>query len=330
VESVISRETAFLGNNLLFVAAAVVVFVGTIFPALTEVARGVKINVGPAYFNWVMVPISIGILLLMGIGPLLPWRRATPEQLARNFTTPAAAAVLVALLLASVGVRSPGPLLVFTMVVFVLGTIVLEAVRGTAVRMRRGEGVPLAFLRLLSRNRRRYGGYTVHLGILLMLTGIAGSNAFATQGQAMMRPGERLRIGQYTLEYEGLNHSEQPGIDVTEASIRVWAGSRSIGIVTPQQLFYRTQQQPMHRVAIRSSPREDLYVILSEWTGDGRALIRVLVHPLVSWLWAGGLVIAMGVVLAVFPETRRRLAPAAAPPQGREIPMQPEGSTGGP
>ncbi len=328
VESVISRETAFLGNNLLFVAAAVVVFVGTIFPALTEVARGVKINVGPAYFNWVMVPIAVGILLLMGIGPLLPWRRATPEQLARNFTMPAAAALLVALVLAAFGVRSPGPLLVFAMVVFVFGTIVLEAVRGTGVRMRRGEGVPLAFLHLLVRNRRRYGGYTVHFGILLMLVGIAGSSAFTTQAQAMLRPGERFHVGQYTLEYGGLNHSEQPGIDITEASIRVWAGSRSLGVMTPQRLFYRTQEQPMHRVAIRSSPREDLYIILSEWTDDGRALIRVLVAPLVSWLWAGGLVIALGVALAVFPETRRRIAPAAAPPEAREFPMQPEGSAG--
>ncbi|MDR7483946.1 MAG: cytochrome c-type biogenesis CcmF C-terminal domain-containing protein [Armatimonadota bacterium] len=328
VESVVSRETAFLANNLLFVAAAVVVFVGTIFPALTEAFRGVKINVGPTYFNMVMFPIAVGILLLMGVGPLLPWRRATPEQLSRNFMLPGAAALLAALMLALFGVRSSGALLVFALAAFVFGTIVLEAARGTAVRMRRGEGPAVALARLVARNRRRYGGYTVHLGILLMLVGIAGSSAFATQGQAMLRPGERFSVAGYTLEYGGLRHFEQPGIDITEASVRAWAGSKPLGVLRPQRLFYRTAEQPMHHVAIRSSVREDLYVILSEWTPDGRALIRVLVHPLVSWLWAGGAVIALGVILAVLPETWRRLHPTAAPARRRPLPV-PAGDFGG-
>ncbi len=316
VESVISREAAFLANNLLFVVAAVVVFLGTIFPALTEVFSGVKINVGPPYFNVVMVPITVGILLLMGIGPLLPWRHTTLEQLGRNFTTPAAAGVLVAVLLAVLGVRSPGALLTFSMAVFVLGTIVLEAVRGTGVRLRRGEGPIQAFVHLVTRNRRRYGGYTVHFGILVMLVGITGSSAFATQSQAMLRPGERFRVGMYTIEYEGLSSTSVPGIDITEATLRVWGGTRPLGVFRPQRLFYRTQEQAMHQVAIRSSLREDLYIILSEWTEDGRALIRVLIHPLVSWLWAGGAIIAIGVMLAVLPETWRRRAPAGGSPGG--------------
>jgi cytochrome c-type biogenesis protein CcmF len=327
VEAVVSRETAFLANNLLFLAAAIVVFLGTIFPALTEVFRGVKINVGPTYFNAVMIPISVGILLLMGFGPLLPWRRATPEQLSRNFAFPAATAVLLALGLAVVGVRSPGALLVFAMSMFVFATIVLEAWRGTGVRTRRGENVIVAFGRLLARNRRRYGGYTVHFGILVMLVGIAGSSAFATQSAAMLRPGERFEAGRYTVQFDGLSSSEQPGIDVTTATVRVWAGTRPVGVFQPQRLFYRTQEQPMHHVAIRSSPREDLYIILSEWTADGRAQIRVLLHPLVSWLWAGGLIIALGVLLAVLPETWRRIAPvpAAAP---APLPLSVEGSPG--
>lgn len=329
VESVISRETAFLANNLLFLAATVVVFVGTIFPALTEVFSGVKINVGPTYFNLVMIPIAVGILLLMGVGPLLPWRRATPEQLARNFTSPAAAGVLLAVVLAVAGVWSPGALLVFAMAMFVLATIVLEAIRGTGVRMRRGEHPLTAFGRLLARNRRRYGGYTVHFGILVMLVGIAGSSAFATQAAATLRPGERFQVGRYLLEFGGLSSSEQPGIDVTEATVRAWTGSRSLGTYRPQRLFYRTQEQPMHHVAIRSSPREDLYIILSDWTADGRAEIRVLVHPLVMWLWAGGLIIVLGVVLAVLPESWRRVAPVPVPvTAGRPLPLSVEGSPG--
>jgi cytochrome c-type biogenesis protein CcmF len=327
VEAVVSRETAFLANNLLFLAAAVVVFLGTIFPALTEVFRGVKINVGPTYFNAVMIPISVGILLLMGIGPLLPWRRATPEQVSRNFAFPAATALLLAVLLAVAGVRSPGALLVFAMAVFVFATILLEVWRGTGVRTRRGENLFLAFGRLIARNRRRYGGYTVHFGILVMLVGIAGSSAFATQGAATLRAGERFQIGRYAVQFDGLSSREQPGIDITQATVRVWAGARPIGVFEPQRLFYRTQEQPMHHVAIRSTPREDLYIILSEWTPDGRAQIRVLLHPLVSWLWAGGLIIALGVLLAVLPETWRRVAPA---PAGEPVPppLSIEGSPG--
>ncbi|HET8678514.1 MAG TPA: cytochrome c-type biogenesis CcmF C-terminal domain-containing protein, partial [bacterium] len=331
VEAVVSRETAFLANNLLFITAAVVVFIGTIFPAITEAIRGVKINVGPPYFNLVMVPISVGILLLMGIGPMLPWRQATAEQLARNFMLPASAAVLGALVLAAVGIREPGALLVFMMTLFVFGTIALEAVRGTRVRMRRGEGVALAFLRLLGRNRRRYGGYIVHFGILMMLVGIAASSVFDSQGQATLRNGERFRLGRYTFEYGGLTGWSVPGIEITEAAVRVWGGSRFLGTFTPQRYFYTTQEQPMHNVAIRSSPREDLYIILSEWTGDGKATLRVLIHPLVSWLWTGGAILTLGALLAAFPDLRRRTAVAAPPlAQIPTVPVPAEDSAGGP
>jgi cytochrome c-type biogenesis protein CcmF len=288
------------------VAAAAVVFVGTIFPALTEAFRGVKINVGPPYYNLVMVPIAVGILLLMGIGPLLPWRQATPEQLARNFMSPASAAVLGGLMLALLRIRDPAALLVFVMAVFVLATIVLEFARGTRARMQRGESLLVALARLVLRNRRRYGGYVVHLGILLMLVGIAASSAFDTQGHATLRPGERFALGRYTFEYGGLTAWSVPGVEITEAAVRVWADARSLGTYTPQRLFYTTAGQPMHHVAIRSSAREDVYLILAEWTADQRATIRVLIHPMVSWLWAGGVVLALGALCAALPERRRR------------------------
>jgi cytochrome c-type biogenesis protein CcmF len=305
VESLVSRETAFLANNLLFVTAAVVVFVGTIFPALSEALRGVKMNVGPGYFNAVMAPIAVGILLAMGIGPLMPWQRADPERLARTVAAPAAAALVAALGLAAAGIRRPEALLVFALALFVAATIALEAARGVRVRLRRGESAVVALARLLLRNRRRYGGYVVHLGILLMLVGITASSLFDTQDQGTLRAGERLRIGRYDLEFAGLESSTLPGIDVTGAVVRVFAGSRLLATVVPQQYFYRSQQQAMHHVAIRSSPREDLYVILSDWTADGRVTLRALLHPLVAWLWAGGAVLAAGAVFAAWPERRR-------------------------
>jgi cytochrome c-type biogenesis protein CcmF len=174
------------------------------------------------------------------------------------------------------------------------------------VRLRRGENALIAAARLLARNRRRYGGYTVHLGILLMLVGITASSMFVTQGQATLRAGERFRIGAYELEFSKLEFSELPGIEVTGAVVRVFAGARLLATMVPQQYFYRSQQQAMHHVAIRSSPREDLYLILSEWGDNGRVTLRALLHPLVSWLWAGGAVLVAGALFASIPERRRR------------------------
>ncbi len=306
VESVLCRETAFLANNLLFVAAAFVVLLGTLFPILTEALGGVKINVGPPYFNTVMVPIGVGVLLLMGIGPLLPWRQASPGRLARNLALPAAAAVLCALVLGLLGVRHAGALLVLATALFVLGTIVQEAVLGTWVRVRQGEAAPVALARLFAQDRRRYGGHVAHLGILLLLAGTAASSVFDTQAGDTLRPGERMSIGRYTIEYGGLSHRDLPGTEVTEATLRVWAGDKYLGAYTPGRYYYRAQEQPVHHVAVRSTPREDLYMILSEWTPDGAGTIRVLVHPMVSWLWAGGAVAALGAALAVLPERRLR------------------------
>ncbi|MGH2402847.1 MAG: cytochrome c-type biogenesis CcmF C-terminal domain-containing protein, partial [bacterium] len=164
-----------------------------------------------------------------------------------------------------------------------------------------------------------------------MLVGIAASSAFDTQAHAALRPGERFTVGRYTVEYEGLAHSAHPGIDVTTATVRIWAGTQPLGVLAPQRLFYLTQGTPMHEVAIRSSFREDLYVILSEWTADGRATIRVLVHPLVSWLWAGGVVVALGALFAALPDRRRRALPAVGtvpPLQTQHLPA--EGSPGAP
>jgi cytochrome c-type biogenesis protein CcmF len=324
IDSVVSRETAFLANNLFFVAGVVVVFLGTIFPALTEAFGGVRVNVGPTYFNRAMAPIAIGILLLMGIGPLLPWRRATPEQLSRNFAWPASVGVLTALAIAGAGLRDPGALLVFALAAFVLATIAFELWRGAAVRTRRGESPLAALAGLLSNNRRRFGGYIVHFGILLMLVGIAGSSEFATQFVGTVRQGERFQAGAYALEFLGFTETEQPGIAVTGAVVRVWAGGRPVATLTPQRLFYRAQGQPMHQVAIRSTVREDLYVILSEWSADGRATLRVLIHPLVSWLWAGGVVLALGVLWAAWP-TRRAGAQLAFDPATptHSVPLDP-------
>jgi cytochrome c-type biogenesis protein CcmF len=157
-----------------------------------------------------------------------------------------------------------------------------------------------------------------------MLVGIAGSSEFATQFVGTVRQGERFQAGAYTLEFLGFTESEQPGIDVTGAVVRVLAGGRQVATLTPRRLFYRAQEQPMHQVAIRSTVSEDLYVILSEWSSDGRATFRALIHPLVSWLWAGGAVLALGVLWAVWPARKPGSQPALDPAGHRQaVPLDP-------
>jgi cytochrome c-type biogenesis protein CcmF len=312
LDAAVSRESAFLINNVLFLSVAFSVFLGTLFPVISEVLTGRAVNVGPPFFDHVIVPLALGILLLMGIGPLIAWRRASAESLRRNFQAPGAAGVLVGAALLALGVRAPGAVLTFALAGFVLGTIALEFARGAYVRRaHEGEGVGRALVNLVLGNRRRYGGYIVHLGILLLFCGVAGSSVFATQRLVTLRPGDVAGIGGYQIRFDGLSQETRAGGLVVTAHLRGFEGGRDLGSLAAHRTLFLTREESTTDVALRSTLRDDLYIILAGWTQDGRATLRLLVNPLVSWIWTGGLVLSLGALIAMVPE--RRAVPETIP-----------------
>jgi cytochrome c-type biogenesis protein CcmF len=318
LDSLVSRESGFLFNNLIFVGAAFAVFVGTVFPILSEAVSGMKISVGPPFFNQVNVPIGLALLLLMGICPLLAWRKASPKNLRRSFLVPGILALAGALLLAAGGFRHPAAMAAYILCVFVVTAIVQDVHRGVMVRRGHGEPYAVALGRLVARNPRRYGGYVVHLGIILLFAGMAGS-ALGTERDVVLARGEAVTVNRYTLRYDGGGTYMQGARLITEATLTVFADGRKLAVMRPQRNVHtQRDEQAMTEVAIRTTPREDLYVILSGMGADGRANIRVIINPLMMWMWIGAAVLTVGTVIAVWPQaatvaqTRTRLIAEAA------------------
>ena len=303
--SLVSRESTFLINNLLLVAIAFATFLGTIYPAIYEAVRGVKVTVGPSFFNQVNGPIFLLFLLLMGICPIIGWRRATPRNLLRNFLIPATTAVLVLVLLIVLRVKTWYALIGFGVCAFVLATIILEWFRGVRARHRKGENYFAAFFRLLWGNRPRYGGYIVHVGIILLALGVIGSSFYKVEAEASLNPGESFQIGKYTLTYESMNDKATANKEVVSATVQVLNGGKPAGVLTPAQTFQVNYQNPVSEVAIRSTPLEDLYIILMGWDKiGGVAAFKAFVNPLMVWMWIGGVLFILGTVIAIWPERK--------------------------
>lgn len=294
LDALVSRESAFLANNVLFVAAAFTVLWGTVYPILAEAVTGVRLSVGPAFFNAVFAPLGLAIVALTGIGPLVSWRRMSKGALGRLVKPPMVAGSAVALGLAAMGVRSAGALLAFGLCAFTTVAIGGEFVRGSRIyRSRHRLGWAPALVRTLLRNRRRYGGYVVHLGIVLIVIGFAGS-AFKVERNAFLKPGEAMRVGAYSLTYEGMKQTRTPEKQISEATVIVDRGDSRIGTMHPQSNFHFAQRQPQSEVAIRTTPVDDLYVVVTQFDSDGSAAIRAFVNPLTWWIWAGAAVMALG------------------------------------
>ncbi|HLA24732.1 MAG TPA: heme lyase CcmF/NrfE family subunit [bacterium] len=318
LDSLVSRESGFLFNNLIFIGAAFAVFIGTVFPILSEAVSGMKISVGPPFFNQINVPIGLALLLLMGICPLLAWRKASPRNLRRSFFVPGILAVAGAVVLVAVGFRQSAALAAFTLCIFVVAAIVQDVHRGVTVRRSHGEAYAVALGRLVARNPRRYGGYVVHLGIILLFAGMAGS-ALGTERDAVLARGEAVTVNQYTLRYDGGGTYPQGERLITEATLTVFEGGRKLAVMHPQRNVHtRRDEQVMTEVAIRTTLREDLYVILSGMGDDGRANLRVIINPLMMWVWIGAGVLTVGTIIAFWPQaaaaaqTRTRLLAEAA------------------
>ena len=327
LDSFVSRESSFLFNNLLLVGAAFATFWGTIFPIISEAVRGVKITVGAPFFNQVNGPIFLALVVLMGICPLIGWRRASRDNLLRNFLYPVGGALALVAGLFALGQREFYLLLAFWACAFVAVTLTLEFLRGVRARRKLyGEGIPIALVRLVLHNRPRYGGYIVHLGVILFAVGVAGSSLLQAVGEASLAPGESLQLRQYTLINRGVTEYPTATRRVVAASIEVVRDGRVIDILSPSKQFHPSFQNPVSEVAIRTTLQEDLYVILAGWADDySTATFKVLINPLVVWMWVGGIILLLGTAIAVWPDGRE----ARRPVSGRQTaPAVPEGLAG--
>jgi cytochrome c-type biogenesis protein CcmF len=297
LDALISRESAFIANNVLFVAAAFTVLWGTIYPIVAEVSSGIRLSVGPPFYNAIFTPIGLAIIGLTGIGPLISWRRMSKGAFWRMVRVPLAAGGTTVVVLGVGGLSSPGALLSFALVVFTATAIIGEFVRGSRVYRRRDNlGAFTALNRTIARNRRRYGGYIVHLGVLLIVIGFAG-NAFKVERRADLAPGDTLDIAAYTLTYEGVRTATTPEKEILEARLSVSRGDDDLGPMRPQRNLHLAQGQWQSEVAIRTNPIEDLYVVVTGFDTDGSAVIRTFVNPLTWWIWAGAAVMLSGMLV---------------------------------
>ena len=304
LDSMVSRESAFLLNNIVLVSALFTIFLGTIFPLLSEAIAGTQVSVGAPYFNSVTVPLFLLLVFLMGVGPVIAWRRASWDNLKRNFLWPAAGSLLGGVALFVWKVRDFLPLLGFTLLAFVALTIFYDTVLALRARRRlAGEGLLRGLVTLVRRNQRRYGGLVVHLGVVLVVMGIVGSMAYSVEREATMNLKEHLNIGPYLIQFEGLKGSRQPTHFRVEGSFKVFHQGDEWGVLSPALKFFPNQQSPVGRAVHRSTISEDLYLILSGFSevDKNQATLKVLVRPLVVWIWIGGFVIALGSLLAILP-----------------------------
>ena len=305
LDSVLSRESAFLLNNVLLVAAAFTVFFGTVFPLLSEAARGVKVSVGAPFFNQINVPLFLSLVFLMGVGPLIAWRRASLDNLKRNFLWPVALGIVAAALAFALGVRSLLAALTFATTVFVAVTIAVDFTRATRARLRVGESLLPAMGGLLVRHNRRYGGFVVHLGILIVALGVMGSHAWSVQTETTLHRGETAELAGYRFRFDGLTAVEESNHFKVVGTFTVSNG-RVLGVLQPAKKFYPQEQAPIAYVDYRLGLREDIYLVLGDFARDGsQATIKLQVNRLVSWIWIGGVVLTLGALLAILPERHK-------------------------
>ena len=305
LDSILSRESAFLLNNVFLVAAAFTVFFGTVFPLLSEAIRGVKVSVGAPFFNQVNVPLFLSLIFLMGVGPLIAWRRASIDNLKRNFLGPIAIGLVAAAVLHLVGVRSTLAVLTLALALFAAATIGLDVLRGTRARLRAGAGLARAVTGLLLRHNRRYGGFGIHLGILLVALGVTGSQAWSVQTEATLTRGQAVEVAGYRFRFEGLSATQESTHARVVGTFTVSHGRGEPIVMRPSKKFYRQEQAPIAGVDYRMGLTEDLYLVLGDFARDGSAAtVKVLVNRLVSWIWIGGLVLTLGALLAIVPDDR--------------------------
>jgi cytochrome c-type biogenesis protein CcmF len=316
LESMVSREAAFLYNNLILVGIAFSVLWGTLFPIITEAVRGTKITVGPPFFNSVNIPLGLLLLLLTGIGPLIAWRRASVANLRRQFTTPVSAGVTAAIVLLIFGMRDLAAIVSYAFATLVLATIIQEFYKGIGARRRMyGESAGQAFLRLVARNRRRYGGYIVHLGIVVVFAAFAGL-AFKKEYDVTLKDGDSKELvdpfgAKWTFTSQGVSRYEALNRQVVSVALDTYRNGKLVGVLASEKRQHVDSRgaptfEPSTEVAIKGSARQDVYVVLAGIGPDEAAEIRITFNPLVVWVWLGGGLMLVGGLIVMWPQAARK------------------------
>ncbi|MDH3975204.1 MAG: heme lyase CcmF/NrfE family subunit [Deltaproteobacteria bacterium] len=312
LESFLSRESTFLLNNLILLALAFATLWGTLFPLISEVITGNKITVGPPFFEQVNTPLFLILLIITGICPLIGWRKASAENLKRNFILPAIFMVAALVLLAALGMRHIYAILCFSFSSFVLVTIFMEYYRGIRARGRlKGEGPVKALAMLFWKNKRRYGGYFIHIGIVLVFIGATGSSAFVTENAKSMKLGESMSVGNYTLKYEKIKGREKPNYEAIVAFLSVFKDGKKVDEITPEKRFYyKFPDEPTSEVALSRTLKEDLFVILASFERDGTITVKALINPLINWMWIGAVIAVIGGFYVLLPDGKKKRSTA--------------------
>jgi cytochrome c-type biogenesis protein CcmF len=319
LESFISRESSFLFNNVFFLVICIAVLCGTVFPILSELVTGSKVTVSAPFFNKVVMPFAIGLVLLTGICPLIAWRRASIKNLKRNFLVPLTVALAGTTILALIGVHHWLTLLFFFCSMFVLVTVYTEFNKGTKARMAMvHEAAPAALFHLVERNKRRYGGFIIHTGVALLFIGIAASSFYQLQKEVTVKANESFAIGDYTLNYKEIQFLKDPHKEVWRARLDVFKGEKQVATLFPERHFYKNSDQPTTEVAIRPFWNEDLYMILVGPNESGAGIFKVYVNPFIGLLWKGGIIIALGSIIVLLPDFKTKYALSPADDTGEE------------
>jgi cytochrome c-type biogenesis protein CcmF len=300
LESVVSRESSFLFNNLVLLASCFAVLWGTMFPVLSEKFSTEKISLDAVWFNRLMVPIGLFLLFLTGVGPLFAWRRTSMESLRKNFQWPGIGMLIVVAGLVAGGMRYPYSIIALGLSFFVIATIVMEFFRGSsAISEKTKVGLLPAMIELTHRNTRRYGGYLVHMGIVLMFIGWAG-HPFNQTAIGEVNKGDTMRVGAYTLKVVDLTQGDMPDYEWDTAILNVSKNGKSLGTLEPTRRFYKVAQQGTAEVALRTRLNEDLYINYAARVGD-KATLQAYVFPLVTWIWVGCVVLICGTLVCLVP-----------------------------
>jgi cytochrome c-type biogenesis protein CcmF len=307
IESFLSKESSFLYNNIIFLGLAFATFWGTIFPLVSEAVKGVKISVGPMFFNTVNSPLFLILLILMAICPLLAWRRTSSQGILKNFILPSSLMIVSLPLLYALGIREFMPLFFYAFSLFILVVLIREFYVGTSAGVKhRGESWLSSFLSLVSRNRRRYGGFLVHLGIIMMVIGLASYGFYQFKEDFTLKPGQKVAVKNYRLNYLGLKSFKKHNYTGLGAVIDIYNSDEFRGTLRPEKRFYR-KQEPTTEVAIMNTFKEDLYLILGGWEQDNSITLTVVINPFLSWLWIGTGVVLFGTIWAVIPRRKKEI-----------------------